>query len=86
MGGGNGGHKGLSSIDETIGRNYKRLRIGIDHPNSKELVSSYVLESFNKEERKIINKIIKFLTLNFTLIFKDKGLLLTKLAYELEKN
>ena len=40
-GGGNGGHKGLSSIDENIGRNYKRLRIGVGHPGSKELVSSH---------------------------------------------
>ena len=85
IGGGNGGHNGLSSIDEAIGTNYKRLRIGINHPGSKELVSSYVLEKFNKEDRKIINRIIKILTKQVTLIFEDDGLLSTKLASEIKK-
>ena len=85
IGGGNGGHNGLSSIDQSIGTNYRRLRIGIDHPGLKNLVSSYVLKKFNKEDRKIINKIIKFLTQTFSLIFEDKALLLTKLASEIKK-
>ena len=42
IGGGNAGHNGLSSIDENIGTNYKRLRIGIDHPGSKELVLIFI--------------------------------------------
>ena len=84
-GGGNGGHNGLSSIDNAIGKNYKRLRIGIGHPGSKELVSSYVLEKFNKNDKKIIDKIIKSLTQKFALIFKDDRLLLTKLALKNKK-
>ncbi|MEC7290936.1 MAG: aminoacyl-tRNA hydrolase, partial [Pseudomonadota bacterium] len=32
QGGGNGGHNGLESIDQFIGENYFRIRIGIDHP------------------------------------------------------
>ena len=72
IGGGNGGHNGLSSIDQTIGKNYKRLRIGIGHPGSKDLVSSYVLKKFNKADRKIIEKIIELLTESFSLIFDDK--------------
>ena len=84
-GGGNGGHKGLSSIDESIGRNYKRLRIGVGHPGSKELVSSHVLEKFNREDRKIIDNIIELLTEKFSLIFEDDALLLTKLASEIYK-
>ena len=50
IGGGNGGHNGLASIDNCIGTDYKRLRIGIGHPGSKDLVSSYVLQEFNKED------------------------------------
>ena len=84
-GGGNGGHKGLSSIDESIGRNYKRLRIGVGHPGSKELVSSHVLGKFNREDRKIIDNIIELLTEKFSLIFEDDALLLTKLASEIYK-
>ena len=30
IGGGNAGHRGLKSIDSLIGKNYKRIRIGID--------------------------------------------------------
>ena len=61
IGGGTGGHNGLLSIDEAIGNEYKRLRIGISHPGSKDLVSSYVLEKFNKDEKQTIDKIIQAL-------------------------
>ena len=79
-GGGSGGHNGLRSIDQTIGKNYKRLRVGIDHPGSKELVSTYVLEKFTKEERKVIDNKISILKKYFSLIFEDDALLLTKIA------
>ena len=62
IGGGNGGHNGLASIDNCIGTDYKRLRIGIGHPGSKDLVSSYVLQEFNKEDFNKISNIIKFLS------------------------
>ena len=86
IGGGNGGHNGLLSIDEAIGNEYKRLRIGISHPGSKDLVSSYVLEKFNKDEKQTIDKIIQALIANFELIFNDDALLLTKIASEINKN
>ena len=80
IGGGNGGHNGLASIDESIGVNYKRIRIGVGHPGSKELVSKYVLKKFLKEERNIIDKKIDLLTKYFSLVFENEGLLLTKIA------
>ena len=79
-GGGNGGHNGLRSIDKNIGKNYKRLRLGIGHPGSKELVSTYVLEKFTHEDRKVIDNKINRLTKYFSLIFENVGLLLTKIA------
>lgn len=81
IGGGNGGHNGLLSIDEAMGNNYKRLRIGIGHPGIKEMVSSYVLEKFSSTDRELINKKIILLTKNFSLIFEDDGLFLNKIAY-----
>ena len=84
IGGGNGGHNGLSSIDQAIGKNYKRLRIGISHPGSKDLVSSYVLKKFNKADRKIIEKIIQILTESFSLVFDNKNLLLTILSLKIK--
>tara|TARA_Y100001970_G_C13752634_1_gene611751 strand:+ start:60 stop:614 length:555 start_codon:yes stop_codon:yes gene_type:complete len=80
VGGGNGGHNGLLSIDNSIGKNYKRLRIGIGRPSLKEEVSDYVLSNFTKEERLIIDNKIKLLVNNFPLIFKGSNSLLTKLA------
>lgn len=80
VGGGNGGHNGLSNIDEMIGNDYYRIRIGIDHPGEKHLVSNYVLNKFNETETDIINKQLNNITQNFELVLSDTGLFLTKLS------
>lgn len=50
QGGGSGGHNGLKSLDQYIGQNYWRIRIGIGHPGFKDAVSSYVLSNFHKDD------------------------------------
>jgi PTH1 family peptidyl-tRNA hydrolase len=50
QGGGSGGHNGIKDIDARIGKNYHRIRVGIDHPGDKNKVSSYVLHPFSKEQ------------------------------------
>ena len=80
VGGGNGGHNGLSNIDEMIGNDYYRIRIGIDHPGEKHLVSNYVLNKFNETEIDIINKQLENITQNFETVLSDIGLFLTKLS------
>ncbi|WP_366655752.1 aminoacyl-tRNA hydrolase [Fodinicurvata sp. EGI_FJ10296] len=45
-GGGAGGHNGLRSIDQHIGPEYWRVRIGIGHPGDKDRVTGYVLSNF----------------------------------------
>ena len=80
QGGGNGGHNGLESIDQFIGENYYRIRIGIDHPGHKDLVSSFVLNKFTKEEEAIINKKISKMINNIELIFSNIPLFLTKIS------
>ena len=82
LGGGNGGHNGLLSIDEMIGNEYYRLRIGIDHPGLKDMVSNYVLNKFNKEEINVIERKLNKVTDNFGILLEDSGLFLTKLAEE----
>lgn len=52
VGGGAGGHNGLKSLDQHLGKEYKRVRLGIGHPGDKNLVSDYVLHDFSKEELK----------------------------------
>jgi len=80
FGGGNGGHNGLSNIDERIGNNYNRIRIGINHPGSKDLVSSYVLNKFTNDEMNTIDKKLDKITDNFNILLNDQVLFLTKLA------
>ena len=80
FGGGNGGHNGLSNIDEMIGNNYNRIRIGINHPGSKNLVSNYVLNKFTKNELSLIEKKLDKVTDNFNLLLDDQVLFLTRLA------
>ena len=82
LGGGNGGHNGLSSIDEKIGNKYYRLRIGIDHPGIKDMVSNYVLNKFNKNEINIIEEKLIKITENFEILFSNSALFLTNLAKE----
>ena len=80
FGGGNGGHNGLSNIDEMIGNNYNRIRIGINHPGSKDLVSNYVLNKFTNDEMILIEKKINKVIDNFNILLDDQVLFLTKLA------
>lgn len=50
-GGGNGGHNGLTSLDQHMGKEYVRVRVGIGHPGHKDLVTSYVLGNFSKNDQ-----------------------------------
>jgi peptidyl-tRNA hydrolase, PTH1 family len=57
VGGGVAGHNGLRSISSHIGNDYRRVRLGIGHPGVKELVHSYVLSDFFKEERPWVDEL-----------------------------
>jgi PTH1 family peptidyl-tRNA hydrolase len=49
-GGGNAGHNGLRSITAHLGNEYKRVRLGIGHPGSKDVVIHHVLGDFAKAD------------------------------------
>lgn len=49
-GGGNAGHNGLRSISAHLDNDYVRVRLGIGHPGSKDVVAHYVLNDFAKSE------------------------------------
>ena len=59
IGGGNGGHNGLRSIDPVIGKDYKRVRIGIGRPTHKEQVTHHVLGDFAKSDEEWLGKLIE---------------------------
>ncbi|MCX7303882.1 MAG: aminoacyl-tRNA hydrolase [Hyphomicrobiales bacterium] len=50
-GGGSAGHNGIRSIDQHIGGNYRRVRIGVGHPGVREMVHGHVLGDFSKYDR-----------------------------------
>lgn len=60
-GGGDGGHNGLKSIDQHLGKDYGRLRLGIGRPEHKTEVTSYVLGDFNKDETGWVDTLISSL-------------------------
>ncbi|MCT4635528.1 MAG: aminoacyl-tRNA hydrolase [Rickettsiales bacterium] len=70
IGGGSGGHNGIKSIDQHIGPNYYRLRIGINKPIHQKNISNFVLNKFAKEEEIIIQEMIGKILENFDLIIK----------------
>lgn len=49
-GGGTAGHNGLRSIDQHLGAEFRRVRLGIGHPGHKDRVHGYVLGNFAKAE------------------------------------
>ncbi len=50
-GGGAGGHNGIRSIDAHVGKDYRRVRLGIGHPGEKTRVTGHVLGDFAKADR-----------------------------------
>ena len=58
VGGGDAGHNGLRSITAHVGRDYKRVRIGIGHPGDKALVHPFVLNDFAKSEAPWVGAVV----------------------------
>ena len=72
VGGGIAGHNGLRSISSHIGNDYRRVRIGIGHPGIKELVHSYVLSDFAKDDRPWVAALCEAIADNAGLLATDR--------------
>ena len=70
LGGGSAGHNGIKSIDNNIGSNYFRIRVGIKNSRYDEDASSYVLAKFNKLETEIMKEVIAKINKNLNYIFR----------------
>ena len=57
-GGGHAGHNGLRSLNQHIGAEYNRIRLGIGHPGDKNLVSYYILHDFAKTDQDWLNPLL----------------------------
>jgi PTH1 family peptidyl-tRNA hydrolase len=67
VGGGSAGHNGIKSIDAAVGPEYRRIRIGIDHPRNFGMPidpTDWVLGRFSDEQMSQIMKTISGINLS----------------------
>ncbi len=69
--GGAAGHNGLRSIDEHLGQEYWRVRLGISHPGDKERVTGHVLGDFSKAEGEWLEKFLAAIADNAERLVKN---------------
>ncbi|MDH7484810.1 MAG: aminoacyl-tRNA hydrolase [Anaerolineae bacterium] len=56
--GGTGGHKGMASVIEKLGRSdFPRLRVGIDRPPGRMDPVDYVLQDFSAEQEEVMAEV-----------------------------
>jgi len=73
LGGGNGGHNGLKSLDQNLGNNYHRIRIGIGRPSFGTTdVADYVLRRFLNDEYQLVIASTKKITDNINLLLSEQ--------------
>jgi PTH1 family peptidyl-tRNA hydrolase len=58
LSGSSGGHNGIRSINGAIGKDYWRIRVGIDRPDCRSNVTPYVLSDFGGAQRLIIDAVL----------------------------
>jgi len=82
VGGGHNGHNGIKSIDQFVGKDYNRVRVGVSRPskiyknNVDENISSWVLSNFSLDERiKWVDDTINNTAKNIYSLIKDKDIL-----------
>ena len=82
MGGGHAGHNGIRSIASHIGKNFRRVRIGIGHPGDKKRVHKYVLSDFLKAEQNRVRQTIDAIAEALPMLIEgdDRGFM-TRVAY-----
>jgi peptidyl-tRNA hydrolase, PTH1 family len=81
VGGSNGGHNGLRSIDPQIGLTYRRVRLGIGHPGHKDLVTRHVLGDFAKADNEWLEPLLDAVADNAAMLLKgDDNGFMNKLA------
>lgn len=81
-GGGAGGHNGIRSIDAHIGREYRRVRLGVGHPGHKDLVHGYVLNDFAKSDAEWLEKLLDAVAGELPLLLEgDDGGFMSRVAH-----
>ena len=68
-GGGDGGHNGLKDLSNVIGKDFKRLKIGVSHPGRKNEVTNWVLGKFKPAETQLLEDLYKKIMVHKDRIF-----------------
>ena len=88
MAGGAAGHNGLKSIDQHMGQNYYRVRLGIGHPGDKERVHGHVLGNFHQDDARWLEPLLKAVAEYAELLImpaQNHELFMTKVAAAMPK-
>ena len=86
-GGGHGGHNGIKSIDAHCGKDYRRMRLGIGHPGSREKVTGHVLGDFAKADQEWLDLLLRSIADNADLLVGGKDAnFMNKVALETGQN
>ena len=79
IGGGHNGHNGLKSIDQLVGKDYNRVRVGVSRPSkifenkTNENISSWVLSDFSSDDKiKWVDNTIDKISKNLSLLINNK--------------
>ena len=72
FGGSSAGHNGIESIDNFIGKEYSRVRIGIGKPDKKISTSDYVLKDFSEDEVEKLNYITENIVNSISMLIDRK--------------
>jgi len=81
QGGGHAGHNGLRSLDQHVGKNYWRVRIGIGHPGDKDKVQGHVLKDFSKDEQTWLKPLLDAIADAIPLLVEgDEGAFMNKVT------
>lgn len=71
-GGGAGGHNGIRSIDAHMGKDYRRMRLGIGHPGEKSRVTGHVLGDFSRKDHDWLDSLLANIADNVPLLAKGE--------------
>ena len=86
VGGGSAGHNGIRSLDQHIGKYYRRVRIGVGHPGVKEMVHGHVLGDFAKSDREWLEVLLDAIAGNAELVAKgDENGFMNKITLALRE-
>ena len=70
-GGGLAGHNGLKSLAAHVGKDFRRIRLGIGHPGDKAQVLNHVLRDFPKADDKWLDPLLDTMAEAAPLLLRD---------------